>query len=146
MNIEQESSIRVEAIKAEQDELKKFKMYMEYLKEKTGKSGAGDLLKINFETLTDSDLVFYKKVVAFLKSLNENNCDVHTIQTTCGQFIKEGKSLSQSKLLEWFINSLSMLLYAEYLLVNWDGNGDEEKSISKFLNASLNYLDPENLF
>lgn len=146
MTIDQEHSHRVESIRAEQNELKKFQIYMEYLKDKTATSGAADLLKVNFETLTNDDLLFYKEVVTYLKSLNENNCNAQQIQDKCTQFVRGDKKLSQPKLLEWFINSLSSLLYTAYISDGWDGNGDENKAIKKFVKSALNYIDPENLF
>jgi hypothetical protein len=146
MSIDKESTIRVEAIKAEQDELKKFKMYMEYLKDKLGRSGAADLLSLDIQNLNSSDLEFYKRTVLFLKSLNEQNCNFEMIKNECIKIAKDSRSLKQHNLSGWIINAMTSLTYIDLLSDSWDGNGDPERSTKKLVQTCLNYTDPENLF
>ena len=146
MSIDQESVIRVEAIKAEQDGLKKFKMYMEYLKDKIGRSGAADLLHVDFQSLNLEDLEFYKKTVSFLKSLNEQNCDFEMIKKECGQISRDSRGLSQKHVSGWLINAMTSLTYVDMLSDSWDGNGDPDRSTKKLVQTCLNYTDSENLF
>jgi len=146
MATDRESTMRVEAIKSERDQMKQFRMYMDYIRDQFGRNGAADPLVINFEDLTDHDFEIYREMVSFFKSINEQNNDLEMIKKQCNEIIKKSKTASHKNFSGWVINEMTLLLYTDILGATWDGDGDDGKSVKKMVENCIHRTDPENLF
>lgn len=145
MSLDRENPMQLEAVKTEQDQLKKFKMYLEYLRGKFS-ANAADLLEIKIENLGQVDLDVYKKTVSYFKSLNADNCNTAEISTKCKELNQETRPCSDLHFGSWIRNEISAFSMAKFLSSSWQGDGEEDKGIKFLVEYAISHTDPENLF
>ncbi|MFA6424291.1 MAG: hypothetical protein WCV83_03200 [Candidatus Magasanikbacteria bacterium] len=140
MTGERESQIQIEVIRAEQEPLKKFKMYFGYLKDKFRENG--DLKNLHNKILTFPDLTVYQKYLSFVRSLSADNCNMDYIIEELSKLHAEAKNCNEMSFKAWIRNEMGSFLLLKGETMVWEG----EDGIKQLVDSTLYHVDPENLF
>lgn len=144
MTIDFERGLQVEAIRAEQDSLKKFKEYFKYLKEKF-RSVNGTIIGIECDNLGNEELDLYKKFVSFARSVNSENCDTNYILSKCEEFFEETKQCAEPLFVEWIKNEISSIHF-NLKDATWEPNDKNRLGLKEVFSYVLENSDPEKMF
>ncbi len=145
MSLDVENSMQLEVIKSEQDPLKKFRLYFDYLKDKY-KNINGTIRLIKTEDLGQDEMNFFKGFISFLKTLNSDNCDVKAISTKIDNFLNNLNNCSEKNFINWMRNLFQPFELLRGRATDWDGNGDREDGINFLINETLLQINPDNIF
>lgn len=142
MPIDTLGSVPLEAVKMEQDPLKKFIMYIGYLNSVYKNS---TLVEVNTEKLEKEEMDLYKNFVTYLKSLNVDNCDSQKIHDDLHKIVKESNGCHEAVFVNWMNNKLQPFGSLKSGLRTWDGD-DKLIGVKVFVEGTLKDMDPENMF
>lgn len=144
MTIDFEGSIQVEAIRAEQNPLKKFREYFKYLKEKF-RSVNGTIIGIECDNLGDKELNLYKNFISFLRSVDSSNCDADDILNKCNNFFEETRNCTEPMFVDWMKNEISAIHF-NLKNATWEPNSKNKLGLKEVFNYVLENSDPEKMF
>lgn len=144
MAVDFEGGLQVEAIRAEQDSLKKFKEYFKYLKEKF-RSVNGTIIGIECDSLGNKELDLYKKFVSFLRSVDSNSCDADYISNKCNEFFEETVQCTEPIFVEWIKNEISAISF-NLAGATWEPNSKNRLGLKEVFKYVLENSDPEKMF
>ena len=142
-------SMELEAVKTEQDPLKKFIMYISYLKDS---AQADPTIKdVKVEELKLNDLNAFQDFVKFLKSLSPDNCkdesklkEIDDIKNTYGI---DGSLTSKEDLFKnWMANKLMPFLSLKSMDMEWNAKSKDGYGIKDFVEITLEAMNPDQIY
>ncbi|MCX6779646.1 MAG: hypothetical protein NT034_00500 [Candidatus Magasanikbacteria bacterium] len=145
MFLEADNLMQIEAIKAEQDGLKKFQLYFDYLQDLSRNKDA-TIVTINKENLGQEELKVFQDFIYFLRSLNKDKHDLTFINENVKNILDNLGKCKDANFVNWINNKIFPFSSLKYLSITWDGNGSSEDGIKFLVETVLKNIDPQNIF
>lgn len=145
MTIDLEHAMRLEAVKTEQDADKKFIMYFAYLQDKL-RSTDGTIVDVDVNKLSSNDREAFIALIDYLKSLNENNCNLEDLSKKSTEIITLAKRSQDKNFISWIINEATPLSTAKYINLAWTTEDPENLSIKSIKDITLEKLNEEGIY
>ena len=149
MSDERGNSLQLEAVKTEQDTLKKFIMYISYLKDLP--QADPTLKDIKVEELKSENLNAFQDFVNFLKTLSADNCDNEYIEKEVGKIISNygidlRPTTGEDVFKNWMANKTMPFISLRAMNMGWNAKSEGGFGIKDFVEITLEAMNPDQMY
>lgn len=149
MSDERGNSMQLEAVKTEQDPLKKFIMYISYLKDLP--QADPTIKDVKIDQLKSKDATAFFDFIKFLKTLTPDNCSNEYIKKQIDDIMSsygmDGSLSNKENLFKsWMSNKISPFFGLRFRELQWEAESEQDYGIKDFLEITLQSVNPDQIF